>query len=147
MLFRSEGPSDDPAILTRRASLQRALLATLLLAQGVPMLSSGDEWQHSQQGNNNAYCQDGPLTWLDWNGSGSSLRPFIARLTALRAHYQALRRTRWFDGNLTATGERDVTWLACDGNPLSGSRWEEPALRCFGMQLGRETAKIGRAHV
>lgn len=132
-----EGQTDDPAVLERRGRLQRALLATLLLSQGVPMLTAGDELGRTQQGNNNAYCQDGPLSWIDWENADSGLQEFTRTLTALRRSHPALRRTRWFDGTTTPMGERDIVWLSRDGAEMTVAQWEDAANRCFGFQLGR----------
>jgi len=113
-----EGPSDDPAIRARRAALKRALLSVLLLSMGVPMLSMGDELGRSQAGNNNAWCQDNEMSWLDWSKADPSLIEFVAALTALRRDHPVLRRDRWLDG-------KDVTWLDRYGAVLDGAAWEE----------------------
>lgn len=136
----TEGPTEDAAVLARRGRLQRALLATLLLSQGVPMLTAGDERGRTQQGNNNAYCQDGPLGWIDWDAGDRGLEEFVAALTTLRRAHPALRRTCWFDGVPTSTGEQDVVWLSRDGTEMTPAHWEDTANRCFGFQLGRETS-------
>jgi glycogen debranching enzyme len=108
-----EGPTQDEAVLRTRAQLQRAMLATLALSVGTPMLLGGDEIGHSQQGNNNAYCQDNELTWLNWPGADAALTQHVAACFALRRGHPQLRRTRW----LQAT---DVAWLNPDGRPIEG---------------------------
>ncbi len=128
-----EGPTDDAAVRAmRRGRLQRALLATLFLSQGVPMLTAGDERGRTQSGNNNAYCQDGPLGWIDWDAGDRGLEEFVATLAALRHAHPAFRRARWFDGVKTSTGEPDVVWLARDGAEMTSVQWEDaskPLLR------------------
>ncbi len=135
-----EGPSDDAAVLERRARLQRALLATLFVSQGVPMLTAGDELGRTQAGNNNAYCQDNELSWIAWEAADRGLIDFTRKLVALRREHPALRRARWFDGALTPVGERDITWLSADGLEMTPARWEDGVDRCFGFQLGRQDA-------
>ncbi|MDH6592449.1 glycogen operon protein [Variovorax sp. TBS-050B] len=123
-----EGPSDDPAVQAERARLRRALLATLLLSQGTPMLLAGDEIGHSQQGNNNAYCQDNETTWLRWVGTGdpegeaARMSTFIARLTALRREAPALRRAQWWPSD-TPPGAQGIRWLRPDGQPMTEAEW------------------------
>jgi glycogen operon protein len=137
-----EGASDDPAVGQRRARLQRALLASLLLAQGTPMLLGGDELGHSQGGNNNAYCQDNHLTWLNWSQAEPALVDCISRLLALRQRHAALRPLRWLSGRPDAAGWRDVVWLHPDGHELHGSDWADSADRAMALRL---VAPVGLA--
>ena len=132
-----EGPGQDPQINARRQRLMRALLATLFVSQGVPMLPAGDDQGRTQDGNNNAYCQDNPLTWIDWDGAERDLRSYCANLARLRRAHPALRRQVWFDGSPTAMGEPDVAWLARTGQPMSAADWDDQGNRCFGFQPGR----------
>jgi isoamylase len=134
-----EGASAESDVLARRARLQRALLATLFLSQGVPMLVAGDEMERTQNGNNNAYCQDNALSWIPWDGTehSQSLCRFTAQLIELRSKHPALRRITWFDGSLSALEERDIAWLWRDGNEMTPHQWENRANRCFGFRLGR----------
>jgi len=126
--FGVEGPSDDPAVLAGRNRLQRALLATLLLSQGTPMLLAGDELGHSQQGNNNAYCQDNETTWLAWIGThepaseADRLSAFVARLIALRREAPALRSTGWWPAE-PPDGAAGIRWLRPDGGPMQEADW------------------------
>ena len=115
-----EGPSRDPAILARRLRRQKNLLATLFLAQGVPMLLAGDEFSRTQQGNNNAYCQDNEISWVDWRllTRHKDLADFVRRLIAFRAAHPALRRTAFFSGHAPAGEFPDIRWYAADGAPL-----------------------------
>jgi glycogen operon protein len=123
-----EGPSDDAGVQAKRSRLQRALLAVLLLSQGTPMLLAGDELGHSQQGNNNAYCQDNETTWLAWIGAsdpaGDMARTsdFVARLTALRREAAPLRSTRWWPA-APPEGAQGIRWLRPDGQPMTPDDW------------------------
>ena len=111
----AEGPTDDPAVLGLRARQQRNFIASLLLSQGVPMLLHGDELGRTQQGNNNGYCQDSELTWINWENIDQPLVEFTAAVNALRAKHPTFRRSRFFDGRpvLRGEGERlpDIVWL------------------------------------
>jgi glycogen operon protein len=124
-----EGPSDDPAVLALRSRLQRALLATLMLSQGTPMLLAGDELGHSQQGNNNAYCQDNETTWLAWIGASAPgsdaarMSAFVARLAALRREAPALRSTRWWPAEAPQGTPPGIRWLRPDGEPMTPADW------------------------
>ena len=124
-----EGPSDDPAVLALRSRLQRALLATLMLSQGTPMLLAGDELGHSQQGNNNAYCQDNETTWLAWigasapNSDAARTSAFVARLAALRREAPALRSTRWWPAEKPQGTPPGIRWLRPDGEPMTADDW------------------------
>ncbi len=130
----AEGPSTEASVLRRRARQQRNVLATLLLAQGVPMLVAGDEFGRTQRGNNNAYCQDNALSWVDWHlAEGSALAAFVRHLLSLRRAEAGLRRTAFFTGRRDpATGTKDVMWLASNGRELDSRDWTEPGLACFG---------------
>ena len=122
-----EGPTHDAAVLAVRGQWRRALMATLLCAQGVPQLLAGDEMGHSQQGNNNAYCQDNETTWLDWVGADQACVDFVAGLIHLRRAHPALRCAHWLSG----TGSPDIAWRNADGAPLSAADWEDPQHRSF----------------
>ena len=125
-----EGETDDSAVRAERRRLQRVLLAVLLLSQGTPMLLAGDELGHTQKGNNNAYCQDNAITWLDWAQADASLSAYVARLLALRRDAAPLRSNRWWP----ATPDADapgLRWLTPDGRPMTGADWQRgdrPAL-------------------
>jgi glycogen operon protein len=127
-----EGPTDDAAVLAVRGQWCRALLATLFCSQGVPQLLAGDEIGHSQNGNNNAYCQDNETTWLDWPGADPSLCNFVADLIQLRGAHAALRHARWFTGEATpAHVGVDLAWRQPNGSALSGADWDDPQARSF----------------
>ncbi|MCK0196587.1 glycogen debranching protein GlgX [Ancylobacter sp. 6x-1] len=120
----TEGPTDDPAIIARRQADARALLATLLVARGTPMLTMGDECGRSQSGNNNAYAQDNALTWLDWSRMDEALVAFTASLVTLRREHPALRGEMPLTGRpLDASTLPDVEWRAGDGTPVN---WQDP---------------------
>ncbi|RZL63095.1 MAG: glycogen debranching enzyme GlgX [Variovorax sp.] len=122
--FGVEGPTDDPAILANRMRAQRVLLAALMLSQGTPMLLAGDELGHSQRGNNNAYCQDNELTWLDWAGADMALAVYVGRLAALRREAPCLRSNRWWPAD-TADGTPGMRWLRPDGAPMTSADWDQ----------------------
>ncbi|MGH8751805.1 MAG: glycogen debranching protein GlgX [Burkholderiales bacterium] len=128
-----EGASTDAEINNLRGRLKRALLATLLFSQGTPMLLAGDEIGRSQQGNNNAYCQDNPLTWLDWEAADHELLRFTCRLIELRKATAALRAARWLEGNPLNNGQCDIAWLTREGKEMAQADWEKN--RCFGFEL------------
>ena len=130
-----EGPTDDPEVLRLRGRLQRALLATLLLSQGTPMLAAGDEVGHTQQGNNNPYCQDNPITWIDWTQADEGLRGFTARLLALRRQWLPLRPT-WYTGLADLRGLHDLSWLRRNGGSLNDWDWTQSASRVLGACIG-----------
>jgi glycogen operon protein len=130
-----EGPTDDPAIRALRGTLRRSMLASLLVSQGVPMLLAGDEIGRTQGGNNNAYCQDNPVSWIDWDNADEELLAFVARLVALRRRHPALRRDRWLEGMPVATGDRDIVWLTREGTDMSPADWQE-SRHSFGFLLG-----------
>jgi glycogen operon protein len=141
-----EGPTDDPGINALRARQQRNMLATLLLSQGTPMLQAGDEFGRTQHGNNNAYCQDNAISWLDWevaaSPEGTELTRFVQRLTALRRHHPLLQRGRFFDGKFDEElGIKDVTWLSPTGQEMTEENWHNPQERALMMRLdGRAPA-------
>ena len=120
-----EGPSGDPDVLRRRDRAARNLVATVALAQGVPMLAHGDELGRSQGGNNNAYCHDSPLTWLDWDLDARSAAhlDFVVRAFALRRSLRLLRRRRFLTGDPVEGGARDVVWRGPSGYELVGTDW------------------------
>jgi isoamylase len=122
----TEGPTDDPDITALRERQKRNFLATLLLSQGVPMISHGDELGRTQAGNNNVYCQDSELSWVDWDDARANdiLTRFTARLTRLRAEHPLFRRRRFFDGRPVAdSGLTDIAWLDSDGQPMDERHW------------------------
>ncbi len=130
-----EGPTDDPEVGLLRHRLKRALLATTLLAQGTPMLAAGDELGHTQQGNNNAYCQDNEIGWIDWSRADDSLIEFTAHVVALRRRLQPLAN-RWYTGLANSQGLHDLTWLRRTGAALSDDDWRSRMSRILGAWIG-----------
>ena len=134
-----EGPTDNPIVLGLRARQQRNFIASLFLSQGVPMLLHGDELGRTQNGNNNGYCQDSELTWINWDNVDQPLIEFTAAVSALRAKHPSLRRSRFFDGRpvLRGEGERlpDIVWLDADASTMSPSDWDEALGRSVGVFL------------
>ena len=140
-----EGPTGDVEIVAFRHKQARNLLATLLCAQGTPMLLAGDEFMRTQQGNNNAYCQDNSVSWIDWDlaKSGHAQIDFVRKLTALRERYPVLRGDHFLTGQLDESlGARDVTWISASGAELSDAEWSDEAMRCFGMLMDGDGAPI-----
>ncbi len=123
-----EGPTTDQAVLTLRARQRRNLLATLVLSRGVPMIVAGDEIGHSQQGNNNAYCQDNKTSWIDWATGDWDQSRFVAEALRLRAEHPALRDTNWMT-------DATATWLAPDGNAMSAERWNQSGATGLALSL------------
>ncbi len=133
-----EGPTDDPAILALREKKKRSFLATLLLSQGVAMLLSGDEIGHSQNGNNNVYCQDNELAWLDWDlrPEQESLLKFTRRVIAFFHEQPVFHRRRFFHGQAIQGAEApEVAWLDPTGVEMSNDSWTKGFVRCLGVQL------------
>jgi len=133
-----EGPTDDPEILALRARQQRNFIATLLLSHGVPMLLAGDEIARTQQGNNNAYCQDNEISWLNWSldDAKRSLLEFTRRLIALRAAHPVFRRRDFFQGRpLIGADVRDVLWLQPDGSEMTVEVWQHDQARALAVFL------------
>jgi len=136
-----EGPTDDPEIVELRARQKRNMIATLLLSQGVPMLVAGDEIGRTQGGNNNAYCQDNPISWIDWSVAGGQeqLFEFFQRVIRLRREHPVLRRRHFFEGRpLRGSEVKDVAWLKPDGSEMTEQEWEQDFARCLGVYLAGE---------
>ncbi len=133
-----EGPTEVAEVLALRSRQQRNLLATLFLSQGVPMLLAGDEFGQTQQGNNNAYCQDGPLGWLDWSHTEQQyeLIAFVRQLLHLRKTEPAFRRRRFFQGRpIHGEDIKDLYWLKSDGTEMADADWNNGHAQCLGMVL------------
>jgi isoamylase len=135
-----EGPTDDPEVLALRARQRRNLLSTLLLAQGTPMLLHGDELGRTQQGNNNVYCQDNELSWVDWSAVDEDLVEFTAGLIRLRHQHPVFRRRRFFAGRPIRGGEelRDIAWFTPSGEEMTEQDWEVEFGRCLTVFLNGE---------
>jgi glycogen operon protein len=133
-----EGSTDEPKILALREQQKRNFLATLLISQGVPMICHGDELGRTQQGNNNVYCQDNELSWIDWKAARENevLTEFTAKLTQLRADHPIFRRRRFFRGQPVGEGGvEDIAWLGVDGKPMTPEDWQAPGAATIGVFL------------
>ena len=143
----AEGETDDANIRTLRERQKRNLLATLLFSQGTPMLLAGDEFGNTQNGNNNAYCQDSEMAWLDWEDESEervSLTRFVKRCIELRHKYPVLRRSRFFTGvHNKELDVKDVTWVDPRGQEKTQESWSDPGERCFGMVLDGRAQPTG----
>ena len=134
----AEGPTDDPGILELRARQMRNFMASLLLSQGVPMILSGDEIGRTQRGNNNSYCQDNEINWLDWSlkEAGQNMLDFTRKMVALRKRHPVLRRRRFFHGKRVHGPDiRDIIWLKVDGQEMTERDWFTSYVRCLGVLL------------
>ena len=142
----AEGETDDEAVKSLRSRQMRNFLATLLLSQGTPMLLAGDELARTQRGNNNAYCQDNEISWLDWNlneAAKAQVR-FVQKLTHLRAKYPILRRNRFLTGSYDQELDvKDLTWINASGAEMRDEDWTDDRMRCFGMLMDGRAAPTG----
>jgi isoamylase len=145
-----EGPTLDGRILDARRRSIRNLLATLLLATGIPMILAGDEFGRSQQGNNNAYCLDGETSWVSWDLDSwqEDLRETVTHLLALRREHPVLRQDRFFAGRpVHPDGTKDIAWFGPEGYEMDHGRWHDPALRVLQMYLHTVHAAPFERHV
>ena len=145
----AEGPTDDPEVNALRERQIKNMLATLLLSRGTPMLLAGDEFGRTQGGNNNAYCQDNEISWLDWDlhEKGENLVAFVRQIARLRRRLPILHRARFLTAEWNEElGIKDVTWLKPDGEEMDQASWDDPGTRCIGILLdGRaQTSGIKR---
>ncbi|MGY3608702.1 MULTISPECIES: glycogen debranching protein GlgX [unclassified Bradyrhizobium] len=142
-----EGPTSDAEIVALRERQKRNFLATMVLSHGTPMLLAGDEFGHSQKGNNNAYAQDNETTWLDWmkiSPEGRALREFTRKLIAMRKAFPILYRSRFLIGTHNEELDvKDVTWLAPSGEEMTVEQWQDGNVRCFGMLLDGRAQETG----
>jgi glycogen operon protein len=141
-----EGPTEDAEINALRQRQMRNLMATLLLSQGTPMILAGDEFARTQGGNNNAYCQDNGISWLDWNiqEKGRLLTRFVQKLTGLRHKYPILRRNLFLTGEYNQElGVKDVTWINPNGSEMQEHDWADENMRCFGMLMDGRAQTTG----
>jgi isoamylase len=130
-----EGETDDPEINALRSRQKRNLLATLFVSQGVPMILAGDEMGNSQNGNNNAYCQDNEIGWVTWNEGDTSLTDFIRKLADLRRRRTALARAEFLTGDRGIRGLPDVTWYSTTGARMTADEWSQPHVKCLSVRL------------
>src|SRR2546430_2082478 len=142
----AEGPTDDAAVKGLRKRQMKNMLATLLLSQGTPMMLAGDERSRTQRGNNNAYCQDNEISWLDWKTDDANERliRFVKKLTGLRLKYPVLRQRRFLSGIYNEElGVKDVAWVSATGEEMSAAEWDDGNARCFGMLLDGRAQQSG----
>lgn len=136
----AEGPTDDPAVNALREQQKRNFISTLLLSQGVPMLLAGDERGRTQGGNNNSYCQDNEINWLDWEGiseADGQLIEFTRRLIAFRKNHSVFNRPYFYQGqDIEGNGLKDLTWLASTGDEMNDEDWQAGYTKVIGMHLG-----------
>jgi isoamylase len=132
----AEGPTDDEAILVLRKRQQRNFFATLFLSQGVPMIVAGDEAGRTQQGNNNSYCQDNEISWLNWQAIDHELLAFTKQLIALRKAHPAFCRRRWFQGQpIKGLGLEDIGWFLPDGSEMTEAHWSHDFAKSLAVYL------------
>ena len=141
-----EGPTDDRKINTLRERQRRNFLVTLFISQGVPMLCGGDEFGRTQKGNNNAYCQDNEISWLNWqqrDEKQKALLEFTRKMIQLRHDHPVFRRPKFFQGRRIRGSEiKDVMWFNPGGNEMSDEEWSSPFARCLGMLLSGDTIDV-----
>src|SRR5690606_5506896 len=132
----AEGETDDPEILALRAKQKRNLLTTLLLSQGVPMIVAGDEIGRTQKGNNNAYCQDNEISWINWKYADHDLRSFTSHLIHFRKKHPSFRRRLWFRGQpIKGSGAEDIAWFLPDSTEMSEENWNHDFAKSLGVYL------------
>ena len=141
----AEGPTDDPLILDLRKRQKRNLITTLFLSQGVPMLVAGDEFGRTQQGNNNAYCQDNEISWLHWDKADNEFLEFTRNIIKLRKDHPTFCRRRWFQGQpIKGVGLEDIAWFMPDGSEMSEEHWNNDFAKSLAIFLnGRGLHAVG----
>lgn len=138
-----EGPTEDPAVKHLRARQKRNFLATLLLSQGVPMILGGDEMGRTKNGNNNTYCQDNELSWLDWDHVDEDLRTFTARLIEMRKAHPVFRRRGWFQGR-SILKQPDIGWYRADGSEMREKDWDTGQVQSLQVFLSGQLDQVDR---
>jgi isoamylase len=139
-----EGPSDDPQVVSLRQRQVRNLLATLFFSQGVPMLQAGDEFARTQGGNNNAYCQDNEISWIDWRfrAAHHDLLEFVQLLAQLRRRHAQFRRETFLKGAASRAAAKDVTWLHVRGTEMTQADWQDTEQRALGIWYGEQAGSV-----
>ena len=131
-----EGETDSPNVILVRRKRARAILTTLMLSQGVPMLLAGDEMWRTQGGNNNAYCQDNEVSWIDWESIDGELLDYTRELIRFRKHHPVFRRRRWFEGrSVRGSDHDDIAWYNTDGSPMSDDAWTRGYAKSLAVYL------------
>ena len=136
----------DHGIAELRARQMRNFLATLMLSQGVPMLSHGDEFGRTQGGNNNAWCQDNEISWFDWAGSDSELHEFVRRIIRLRREHPVFRRQSFLSGSAGGSGLPDVWWFRPDGKRMTQRDWTSAETKTLGVFLNGQEIRERTSH-
>ncbi|MEO5976849.1 MAG: glycogen debranching protein GlgX [Chryseolinea sp.] len=132
----AEGNTTDPAIIKLRAKQTRNFLATLFLSQGIPMLVAGDELGRTQKGNNNAYCQDNEVSWIDWENADTELLAFVKKLIAFRKQHPVFCRRKWFQGRaVKGRGLEDISWFLPEGIEMTDGHWQHDFAKSLGVYL------------
>ncbi len=132
----AEGDTDDQNIIRLRNRQKRNLLTTLFLSQGIPMLLAGDEFGRTQKGNNNAYCQDNEISWIDWKSSDNNLLAFTQKLIGLRKSHPVFCRRKWFQGMaVTGKGLEDIAWFLPEGSEMNDDHWQHDFAKSLGVYL------------
>jgi glycogen operon protein len=142
----AEGPTEDPEINALRERQKRNMLATLLLSQGMPMIVAGDEFGRTQQGNNNAYCQDNEISWVNWelDDAGRSLQAFVAKVARIRRTFPILRRERFLTGAYNEELDiKELTWITPAGVEMTEENWTEGDAKCLGVILDGRAQPTG----
>jgi isoamylase len=142
----AEGPTDDPVIVALRQKQMRNILGTLMLSQGLPMMVAGDEFARTQKGDNNAYCQDNEISWVDWSFAEKNvgLAKFVQEVIAIRNRYPVLRRNRFLTGVYNEElGVKDVTWLQSTGAEMTDEQWKDSNLHSIGMLIDGRAQPTG----
>jgi isoamylase len=139
-----EGDSDEPDVVALRSRQMRNMLTTLFFSQGVPMLLSGDEFGRTQRGNNNAYCQDNEISWIDWSLAerNADLLEFVRELARLRCDRPELRRDTFLKGSRVSSQSRDIMWWHPRGHEMSEHDWNDAGLRSFAIAIGAHGAAV-----
>jgi glycogen operon protein len=131
-----EGQTDDQSIIDLRDRQKRNFLTTLFLSQGVPMLLSGDELGRSQNGNNNAYCQDNEISWINWDKADHELLEFTRKLIRLYKQHNVFSRRDWFKGQpIKGRGLTDIAWFSPDGKRMTEENWRQDFAKCLAVYL------------
>ncbi|GAB3181557.1 glycogen debranching protein GlgX [Telluribacter humicola] len=140
-----EGPTDDKLVISLRDRQKRNFLATLFLSQGVPMLVAGDEIGRTQNGNNNAYCQDNEISWIDWEKADHNLRDFTRKLIELQRNHPVFCRRRWFQGQpIKGIGIEDIAWFQPDGTEMNDENWNHDFAKSLAVYLnGKGLRSVG----
>ena len=145
----AEGATDDPSVVELRERAKRTFMATVMFSLGVPMLLHGDEMCRTQGGNNNAYCQDNEVSWVDWSLSPAErdMLAFTQEVIRLRKHHPVFRRGKFFYGRRVRGGAvKDLTWFRPDGKEMTEEDWTNPLTRCFGLRLAGDALDEVDAH-